>query len=413
MNKAALIFFLLLSMLCVPIKGQQVDHGNIREDLRELLYNIERHYIYLHEKKVDLDCLKAHYESLIPQIRTTEETILFFEYLLDEFYDSHLILNTNTPSSFRLYSPLYVRIEDNRPVIANVWQTQIKNLPPQLIGAELVAINGIDFNKAIEQFPTHCHDKSLAEIREWIANKILAGRYNQPRILTIKSTNGKTRELDLGQLVIRKDAELLASETKDGIAIIRLNNSLGNNRLIGEFDRILDSMMHTSGLILDLRNTVDGGNTYVARAIMGRFTRTPQPYQKHWTIEQYGKNPKVERSWIEYVSPRGSLYKQPVVILVGRWTGSMGEGLAIGFEGMGRAKVVGTEMERLAGEVNGFSFLHQTYGYRLSTAKLFHVKGVPREKYVPPIYVKQTGTETDQVLERGLEELKKLISQSH
>jgi len=137
--------------------------------------------------------------------------------------------------------------------------------------------------------------------------------------------------------------------------------------------------------------------------LWGKFINEPKPYQKHLTIEQYDGSPVVERSWIEYISPRGNLYTKPVVILVGRWTGSMGEGIAIGFEGMDRAEIVGSEMERLAGEMSSFLFKHQIFGYRLSIAKLYHIDGTPREKYIPPNYVTQTTTTIDETLEKGIE----------
>ena len=38
-------------------------------------------------------------------------------------------------------------------------------------------------------------------------------------------------------------------------------------------------MNSTKALIIDLRNTVSGGNTSVAEPIMGMFTTTKQPYQ--------------------------------------------------------------------------------------------------------------------------------------
>jgi carboxyl-terminal processing protease len=60
-------------------------------------------------------------------------------------------------------------------------------------------------------------------------------------------------------------------------------------------------------------------------------------------------------------------------------------------------------MERLSGEMNGFSFKNQNYGYRLSTAKLYHINGTPREKYIPTNYVTQTTTEKDETLEKGIE----------
>jgi carboxyl-terminal processing protease len=403
MKPLLLTFFILLNLLNTNAQQPQLDKAKIKEDLNQLLTDLTQSYIYLQEKKVDLNCIRNHYTAQVDSIKTEEEVVLLFEYLLDEFYDSHLMLNTNRKSSFRLYAPLYVKLQNNRAIISDVWQTGIENLDQDILSAEITHINGTDFPKALDSFPTHCHNKKDPKVREWIANKLLAGRYNSSRMLTLKFASQRTIHFNMDSIRYKAATKLLTFEKRNGIGIIRINNSLGNNKLIEEFDTTLDSLMDTKALIIDLRNTVDGGNSYVARAIMGRFISTPKPYQKHWRTEKYDSSPGVERSWVEYVSPRGVQYKKPVIILVGRWTGSMGEGLAIGFEGMGRGRVVGTEMERLAGEMSGFSFKHQKFGYRLSTAKLFHVNGTLRENYVPGYYVKQTTIKGDEILERALQ----------
>jgi carboxyl-terminal processing protease len=408
MKRLTLTLIILLHFLYANSQESSIDQSKIKEDLAEILTDLSENYVYLEEKNVDLTCLREYYEKQIPNIKTEEETVLFFEYLLDEFYDSHLILNTNRNSSFRLSSPIYATVQDGKPIVSNIWQTQLESLDQNLLGAELVKINEIDFDRAIDNFPTHCNNKNSKKVREWIINKILAGRYNEARVVTLKLSNQKIIKLDLDKLKVKNNDQLLTAKTENGIGIIRLNNSLGNNNLITEFDKALAGLMDTKGLILDLRNTVDGGNSYVARGIMGRFIKEQKPYQKHSVFEQYDGNPSVERSWIEYVSPRNKQYTKPVVILVGRWTGSMGEGLAVGFEGMERAEVVGSEMERLAGEMNGFSFKHQKFSYRLSTVKLFHINGTPREKYVPTNYVKQTTTKKDETLSKGIELINKM-----
>ncbi|MFV0572373.1 MAG: S41 family peptidase [Xanthomarina gelatinilytica] len=402
MKQLILTFIIFINFSFANSQDNQIDHTKIKEDLNEILMDLSENYIYLKEKDVDLNCIRDYYQNQIPHIKTEEQTVLFFEYLLSEFYDSHLILNTNRNSSFRLFSPIYATVQNGKPIVSNVWQTQIEPLQQNIIGAEVLKINGTDITHAIEQFPTHCNNKSSEQVREWILNKILAGRYNQPRILSLKLNGKETIELDLDKLKLKQNPKLLTSTIENGIGIIRINNSLGNNGLIKEFDNTLDNLIHTEGLIIDLRNTVDGGNSYVARGIMSRFINEPKPYQKHWINEMYDGNTMVERSWIEYVTPRKVPYKQAVVILVGRWTGSMGEGLAVGFEGMERAGIVGTEMERLAGEMSGFSFKNQKFGYRLSTAKLYHLNGTPREKYIPTNYVKQTTTQKDETLERAV-----------
>ncbi len=408
MKKLFLNLIILLSFSCINSQESSIDQNKIKEDLNEILNDISSNYVYLQDKNVDLKCIKNYYTNQIKNIKTEEETVLFFEYLLNEFYDNHLTLRTNRNSSYRLFSPIYSTIERGKPIISNVWQTQIENLNEDIIGAEIMKFNGIDFDQVIKDFPSHCSNKSIPEIKEWIANKILAGRYNEPRILTLKLSNKKEIKLDIDKIKIKNNNGLLTTQTINEVGIIRINNSLGNDNLVSEFDNALNDLSNTKGLIIDLRNTIFGGDSYEARGIMSRFIDEPKPYQKHSYIAKSENNPDVERSWIEYVSPRYEQYKNPVVILVGRWTGSMGEGLAIGFEGMGRADVVGSEMRRLAGEVYDFGFKHQKYGYKLSTAKLYHVNGTIREKYIPTNYVKQSTNKKDEVLEKGIELINKM-----
>ena len=408
MKKLTLILIILLATSFAKAQNNEIDQVKIKEDLNEILNDISQNYVYLEEKNIDLECIRENYEKEIDNIKTEEETVLFFEYLLDEFYDNHLTLGTNRNSSFRLFAPIYATLENDKPNITSVWQTQIDNLNQEIIGAEIIKFNGINFAQVIKDFPTFCNNKNLQETKEWIANKILAGRYNEPRILTLKLSTNKEIEFDLDKIKLKNNNSLLTSKTINEIGIIRINNSLGNNNLVNEFDKTLNDLSNTKGLIIDLRNTIFGGNSYEARGIMSRFINEPMPYQKHSFMAKSSNNPDIERSWVEYVSPRLEQYKNSVVILVGRWTGSMGEGLAIGFEGMERAEIVGSEMRRLAGEVYDFGFRHQKYGYKLSTAKLYHINGTIREEYIPTNYVRQTTTKKDEILEKGIELINKM-----
>ena len=408
MKKIIIGFTILFSLSCYS-QTNPINQEKIREDLQEILKNISQNYIYLKDKNIDFNCLREYYTNEIKNIKTEEEAILFFEYLLDEFYDNHLTLHTNRNSSYRLFAPIYATILNGKPIITNVWKSQIENLHQNVIGSEILKFNRTDFKQVIKNFPTHCNNKNNPEVKEWIINKIIAGRYNQPRILTLRLPNKKEIELDVDSINIKKDNDLLTVRTINDVGVVRINNSLGNDNLVNEFDKALNELMETKGLIIDLRNTVFGGDTYEARGIMSRFINEPKPYQKHSYLATSENNPNIERSWIEYVSPRSKPYTKPVIVLVGRWTGSMGEGLAIGFEGMERAEIVGSEMRRLAGEVYDFNFEHQNYGYKLSTAKLYHINGILREKYIPKNYVKQTTITKDETLDKGIQ----LITKSY
>ena len=406
-----LIYLLLIQAVFAQSQNRTLDLPKVEEDLNMLLDDLSNNYAYWEEKKIDINCLREHYSQKVAGLKTEADAVLLFEYLLDEFYDSHLILNTNTPTSFRLYAPIYAQLINGKPIISNVWQSQMEPLEVELIGAEIQQINGVNFDQAIEYFPTHCQDKNDPIVREWIANKLLAGRYNEKRVLTLKLRNQKVVPFDLDEIVVKKEAHLLDFGQKKNIGWIRINNSLGQDALVNAFDSALNVLSETQGLVLDLRNTVDGGDTYEARGIMGRFIQEPTPYQMHAYVEKAydnpAQNPLIKRLWMELVVPRGKVYQGKVVVLVGRWTGSMGEGLAIGFDGMKRATVVGTEMERLAGEIEFFPFQHRSYGYRLPVAKLFHVAGTPREQFVPKHYVKQQTNKRDEAIEKAFEMLAK------
>lgn len=411
MNRIIFKFLFIFSIIC-QAQNNDINHDNIRKDFNFMINTLSKYYAYKNEKKVNFKCIQEKYIPKINNIKSEEESVLFFEYILDEFYDSHLILNASRQSSYRLFSPIYASIKDDRILITNVWKTQIDNLTTNIIGAEILKFNNTDFENVIKNFPTHCHNKQDLEIKEWIVNKILSGRYNQKRILELRLKNGKIISFDLDKLKTRKENDLISYSKKGEFGLIRINNSLGKYELVNTFDKALDSLFDTRGLIIDLRNTVDGGDTYEARGIMSRFIQKSKPYQKHSIIEKSNneKDPEIERSWVEYVSPRLKTYHQPIVVLVGRWTGSMGEGLAIGLEGIGRAEIIGTEMERLAGEVWFFSFKHRNYGFRFPAAKLFHINGTPREEYIPTNYVVQTSILSDQVLEKGIDFLRRRTS---
>ncbi len=69
---------------------------------------------------------------------------------------------------------------------------------------------------------------------------------------------------------------------------------------------------------------------------------------------EFKKNLKpfqTKRVWEEFVVPRKNQFKEKLYILVGRWTGSMVEGMAIGFGGMKRGKIIGTKMAGLLGTI--------------------------------------------------------------
>jgi carboxyl-terminal processing protease len=252
-------------------------------------------------------------------------------------------------------------------------------------GMRITMFNAEPIETAVQHFLPRSVPVPDEKMYEYAANMLLAGRHNEKRNITaIWKDVEKTYYPDIpGNSTDRDYTEVLEyRKLSSQLGYIKINNSLGDNGLIKAFDDALDSLWTTRGMIIDLRETPSGGNTTVARSIMSRFIEKELPYQKH-SLPGEEKKYGVKQSWIELVSPRGKIYKKPLVILVNRWTGSMGEGIAIGFDGMKRAWIVGDKMAGLLGANYSFTLPETNIGFAIPVEKLFHVNGLPREDFIP------------------------------
>jgi len=382
----------------------------IEEDFNFLWENINEHYAYFDKKQTGWNMVKEIYHLQIKDIDSKEKLLRFFETILEELYDNHTTLNTNNLHSPRLVpSGLSIWAEwlNGKAIITDIRSELISkvNFTP---GSEIISINDVPIEDAVNSHIGKSIRTIDNDVRNWALRRVIAGTYDEKRIIKILSDN-KEYNLDLD--ILDKDInervsnDLLTSTIlENNIGYIRINNSLGNESLIGRFDSTLLFLRTTSALILDLRNTPGGGNSLVARAIMGRFIFKEMPYQKHsFTESDY----KIKRSFIEYVSPReGYIYDKPVAILVNHWTGSMGEGMTIGFDAMNRAKITGTKMAGLCGAIENITLPNSKIVVNFPTEKLFHVNSTPREEYVPSISIDINNFNEDIILQKAISIIK-------
>ena len=148
--------------------------------------------------------------------------------------------------------------------------------------------------------------------------------------------------------------------------------------------------------------TPSGGNTDVAEPILGRFIKGRPAYQRQF-VPGPGKVFPGD-STVRWVRERGPFQLTcDLVVLCDRWTGSMGEGMTIGLDGMNRARIVGTRMAGLCGATEVFTSPNSGIGARIPTLRLYHLNGTPREKFVPSSLVDLGHAHGDDpILARGL-----------
>ncbi len=345
---------------------------------------VREQYAYFDVKKTDWDATCKAYAPRAAAAPDRDAFIGVLERAMAELYDHHAHLGTNTKQSPRLVptqSQVFGAWRDGKAMIVDVRDDSPAKAAGARAGMQVLAINGEPIEKAITALEPKFLSAPDPAAREWALQLALAGqRVNDVTRLSI-ADGGRARELSFAASS-QQSEPLLSQKLLGDVGYIRFNNSLGEDALVPAFDQALAKLGQTRAVVLDLRDTASGGVSSVARGIIGRFVRAPAPYQRHELVAEFRSN-GIRRIWVEYVAPREPLFSKPVVVLAGRWTGSMGEGIAIGLNATRNAPVLGEPMAHLLGALGQIELPNSKIPVRVPEEKLFHVNGTAREAFMP------------------------------
>ncbi|MES2113426.1 MAG: S41 family peptidase [Bacteroidota bacterium] len=386
------LIILVLVFTSVNTFAQSYTSKQYKADFNYFWNTIDSNYAYFAKKQINWTNLKNTYSQRADTINSRNSFVTLLEDAIYELYDHHCSLRTNTKFSRRLVptsADIGADYLSGRPIIREVRKGFGAEKTGIKAGMEVIAVNDIPVAEAIKPFMGH---NANAEAKSFALRLVLAGDHHTKRKITIK-TSGIVKDYfpDEDGLALENVHynAMVESQQVGDIGYIKINNFLFDNSLIAKFDSALNTLLKTKAMVIDLRETPSGGNTSVARAILGRFITQEHIYQKH---ELPGEELEtgIKRSWIEIVSPRGVAYTHPLVILADHWTGSIAEGITIAFNGMKRATVIGTELARLNGAVYSFEMPNTKIGFNITAERLYHINGRPRELFKPAIEVDVT-----------------------
>jgi len=412
MFRRKIIFLLTIFLLNGLTSFKPYDE--FADDFIEFWTDVKDNYAYFDKKHTDWEKVKTFYLPRAENAKNRNELITIFENALGELYDDHFSLNTNLRSSTRLVPTgldIWAEWINGKAIVTEVRKGFSADIAGVENGMEIVSINGVAIKLAVTNRIGTCISNIDTEVKNYTLRQLLAGTYLTQRVIVVKQ-NGKATTISLDEAdgnltdTFRYNSLLDFKTIDNNIGYIKFNNSLGQTAVINIFDSALNQLKNTKALIIDLRETPSGGNSIVARGIMSRFVTREMPYQKH-ILPNEEKEFKIKRSWLEIVSPGGLfVYNKPIVILVNHWTGSMGEGITIGFDALGKAKTVGTKMAGLNGAINGFQTSKTKIPYSFPTEQLYHINGTPREIFNPTKLIDLTNSKykkiSDPILAEGL-----------
>ena len=378
MRRAARFLGALALAFCAGASAAWLSPRELGEDFDAMWRAIDADYAYFGRDRSAWKRAGAEWRAKATRARDRGELVAALEGALAELGDDHASLSESSPNAPRRLATetdIWARWRGGEAVVEAVRTFSDADVAGLRPGQQVTKIQGVDIARAVEE---RLRGKPVtAEARDRALRQLLGGpRQGAFRV----EVRGGTRPL-LIEREARKPANgqpLLArrmGEERD-LGYIRIRDA--GPAVVDQFDAALNYLKDTRGLILDLRESQGPGSRCASRAILGRFVASEKP----WQVRAARSGPRT----IDTVPARADPYAAPILVLVDRWTAGEGEALAAGLAAVG-ARLVGTEMAGLRGELREARLPHSGLVVRFPAEKTFLPDGTAREALVPHVPV--------------------------
>ncbi|MES2444591.1 MAG: S41 family peptidase [Pseudomonadota bacterium] len=353
---------------------------SLAQDFDELWETLRDRYCFFGEKRTDWNRVRARYRPIAVAAPSRDAFSAVVKRVTGELYDSHTNLLNGPDGTPRV--PPFDLIVDRSGRVTAVQPDSAAADAGLAIGDAIVAVEGVPIETVAGALAPQCLRRPDPAAALWAVNAAVSGGRGRPRALTVRSGDAAAREvaIPLKQRAVLPDVEGRLLE--DGIGLIAIR-SFADPAAVAAFDAALARMAEARALIIDVRGN-GGGDTAVARPIMGRFITARAPYAR--MRRRAGKG--LGAAWTETVDPRGPFtFTRPVVVLADHWSGSMAEGFPMGMRGLGRGTIVGTPMMGLGAAVFRVRLDRTGVEAQYSAEPVYDVNGAARWLMRPDILV--------------------------
>ena len=385
------------------------------EDFDALWQAIDQGYAYFGTRRADWKRAREAWRPRALAARSRAELVSALEGAIARLRDDHVGLSESTPASPRRVpseTDVWGYWREDVAVIEAVrtyGEADVAGLRP---GHVIRAVGELPVQRAVRE-RLEASDAASAPARAWALQHALAGpRDGLFRIEVAEARGPRAYEVGRGTARASNGPTLVARRVGEGrdLGYLRLKGSLGDPALAAQFDGAMGYLGDTRGLILDLRETTGPfADPAKARsntlAILARFADKQAPWQARET--------RAGERVVDFTTPHAAPYTRPVVVLVDRWTAGEGEALAVGLQAAAGARLVGTRMGGLRGELREVRLPRSRITLRFPAEKAFRPDGTPRESVVPDVLVDLAapqGGPGDPVLYQGLKLLDKPLA---
>jgi len=383
------LFSLLISLPLLAYATAPVEPAfNPKAAWLELENVIRQQYAYADRPGLNFAQLLKEFEGRASNAASRQEFKDLSQNFLRHFRDPHLNLGPYDSEDYSVFptgSDMRAVYSQGKFIIEDVKADGAADLAKIRPGAEIISIDGLSARAAVEQVMGSQFDQLTAEQITYAINISLGGKRNCERVLELSAASQTSQHrLPASYEAIQalEKGPTLSYKQINDIGYIRFNNSLGKAETVKEFDQAISVLLKTKALIIDLRNTPSGGNTGVAEPILGHFVKKKTAYQLY-RVQEKGHSYRDARLQVATTSPRSPYYAKTVVVLAGRWTGSMGEGMTIAWDAIGVRKIIGAPMADLLGGIKTVQLTQSNSWLEFGFERMYHVNKSFREDFEP------------------------------
>jgi C-terminal processing protease CtpA/Prc len=374
------------------------------EDFDTLWRAVDEGYAYFDRSGPAWKRSRDSWRPRAVRARSRDEFVAALEGVLSELRDDHASLSERSSGAPRRHAEtdIWARWKDGAAVIEGVrtfGDADVAGLRP---GQVVTRVQGIDVEQAVRA--RLGPGASGASERDRALRQVLAG----PRSGTVRiEVRDAPRPLEMERAgnARANGPAIVARRVGDerDLGYVRIKNGADDARLVEQFDSALNSLKDTRALILDVRETPGPASRATTLAILARFLPAAAPWQ--------AREARGGKRVVDVAAPRGAFaYGAPVVLLVDRWTEGEAEALAAGLKAAVHARLVGTPMAGLRGELREVRLPHTGIVVRFPAEKSLLPDGTPREALRPDIAIDlaaPSGGPGDPILYQALKLLEK------
>ena len=349
------------------------------EDFDAFWHALDEGYAYFGPGRGAWKAAREKWRPRAVAAATRSEFVAALEGALEELRDDHIFLSERSDRSPRRVpyeTDIWARWKDGAAYVDAVrpfGDADVAGLRPGLVVSE---VNGVPVEQAVRERLEG--GISTPRARDWALRHVLAGpRTGQQRITMVDE--GKARHLVLERTEPHPGgAPVFGRRMGDDrdIGYLRVRYGVDNAKVVERFDAVLNYLDDTRALIIDIRDPPGPGDREVTRALLARFATSEAAWQAH----EPGRA-------ADMVLPRGKPFRAPVLVLVDHWTAGESEALAAGLRAAAGARLVGTRMAGLRGDLGEARLPHSGIVMRYPAHRTLLMNGEPREKMRPDVLI--------------------------